>query len=392
MRFRYSSLIVAAMLVAGASPAAWAQMGPGGPPAVGVVKAALTPIYQTSEYVGRVQAVSKITLRARVTGLLEERDFKEGEEVKKGQKLFVIEQPPYQAAVLQAQGQVLQAESSLRNARQNLTRSQTLLNTPAGQRSTVESDQASAGQGQGAVLIAEAELQTAQINLGYTTIVSPIDGRIGVSTDPGNVVAFTDAALATVVSEDPEYVLFPVSEVEASTLKSQYAGKGGLAALTVKLRLPDGTMYDKTGTIDFSDISVNSSTDTIDLRATVPNPPRADTASLGGDRTLVDGGFVTVILQSKSPEQQVTVPRGAVLADQQGYYVFVLGAGNKAERRNITMGDSTALLAVVASGLKAGETVVVDGVQRVHPGAPVKPLPYTPPPAADAASAPATGQ
>jgi membrane fusion protein (multidrug efflux system) len=235
-------------------------------------------------------------------------------------------------------------------------------------------------------------LQTAQINLGYTTIVSPIDGRIGVSTDPGNVVAFTDAALATVVSEDPEYVLFPVSEVEASTLKSQYAGKGGLAALTVKLRLPDGTMYDKTGTIDFSDISVNSSTDTIDLRATVPNPPRADTASLGGDRTLVDGGFVTVILQSKSPEQQVTVPRGAVLADQQGYYVFVLGAGNKAERRNITMGDSTALLAVVASGLKAGETVVVDGVQRVHPGAPVKPLPYTPPPAADAASAPATGQ
>jgi membrane fusion protein (multidrug efflux system) len=391
MRFRYSSVLFGGLLVA-AAPVAQAQMGPGGPPAVGVVRAALTPIYQTSEYVGRVQAVSKITLRARVTGLLEERDFNEGEEVKKGQKLFVIEQPPYQAAVLQAQGQVLQAESSLRNARQNLTRSQTLLNTPAGQRSTVESDQASAGQGQGAVLIAEADLQTAQINLGYTTIVSPIDGRIGVSTDPGNVVAFTDAALATVVSEDPEYVLFPVSEVEASTLKSQYAGKGGLAALTVKLRLPDGTMYDKTGTIDFSDISVNSSTDTIDLRATVPNPPRADTASLGGDRTLVDGGFVTVILQSKSPEQQVTVPRGAVLADQQGYYVFVLGAGNKAERRNITMGDSTALLAVVASGLKAGETVVVDGVQRVHPGAPVKPLPYTPPPAADAASAPATGQ
>jgi membrane fusion protein (multidrug efflux system) len=391
MRSRYSSLIVAAMLAAGAFPAR-AQMGPGGPPTVGVIKAALTPIYQTSEYIGRVQAVSKITVRARVTGLLEERDFHEGDEVKQGQKLFVIEQPPYQAAVLQAQGQVVQAEAGLRNAKQNLTRSSTLLNTPAGQRSTVDSDLASAGQGQGALLIAEAELQTAQINLGYTTILSPIAGRIGISTDPGNVVAFTDAALATVVSEDPEYVLFPVSEVEASTLKTQYAGKGGLAAMTVKLRLPNGTMYDKTGTIDFSDISINSSTDTLDLRATIPNPPRADTGALGGDRTLVDGGFITVILQSKSPEQQVTVPRAAVLADQQGYYVFVVGADNKAERRNITLGDSTALLAVVASGLKDGETVVADGVQRVRPGAAVKPVAFTPPSYGDASTSDASGQ
>ena len=391
MRSRYSSLIVAAMLAAGA-PAARAQMGPGGPPTVGVVHAALTPIYQSSEYIGRVQAVSKITLRARVTGLLEERDFHEGDEVKQGQKLFVIEQPPYQAAVLQAQGQVVQAEASLRNAKQNLTRSSTLLNTPAGQRSTVDSDLASAGQGQGALLIAEAELQTAQINLGYTTILSPIAGRIGISTDPGNVVAFTDAALATVVSEDPEYVLFPVSEVEASTLKTQYAGKGGLAAMTVKLRLPNGTMYDKTGTIDFSDISINSSTDTLDLRATIPNPPRADTGALGGDRTLVDGGFITVILQSKNPEQQVTIPRAAVLADQQGYYVFVVGADNKAERRNITLGDSTALLAVVASGIKEGETVVADGVQRVRPGAAVKPVAFTPPNYGDASTSDSSSQ
>jgi membrane fusion protein (multidrug efflux system) len=380
------------MLVAGASPAARAQMGPGGPPAVGVVKAALTPIYQSSEYIGRVQAISKITIRARVTGLLEERDFQEGAEVKKGQKLFVIEQPPYQAAVLQAQGQVVQAEATLRNARLNLSRSQTLLNTPAGQRSTVDSDTASAGQGQGAVLVAEAQLQTAQINLGYTTILSPIDGRIGIATDPGNVVAFTDAALATVVSEDPEYVLFPISEVEAATLKSQNSGHGGLAAMTVKLRLPDGKTYDKAGTIDFSDISINSSTDTLDLRAVVPNPPRADIKSLGGDRTLVDGGFVTVILQSKNAEQQVTIPRAAVLSDQQGYYVFVLGAGNAAQRRNITLGDSTALLAVVATGLKAGETVVADGVQRVKPGAPVKPVPYTPPNYGDANATDGSGQ
>jgi membrane fusion protein, multidrug efflux system len=390
MRSRYSSLVVAAMLLCGTGDA-WAQMGPGGPPAVGVVKAALTPIYPSSEYTGRVQAISKITVRARVTGLLEERDFKEGDEVKKGQKLFVIEQPPYEAAVLQAQGQVVQAEAALRNAKQNLNRSQTLLNTPAGQRSTVDNDVASAGQSQGSLLVAEAQLQTAQINLGYTTILSPIDGRIGIATDPGNVVAFTDAALATVVSEDPEYVLFPVSEVDASRLKSQYAGQGGLAAMTVKLRLPDGEMYDKTGTIDFSDISVSASTDTLDLRAVVPNPRRADTKALGGDRTLVDGGFVTVILQSKNPEQQVTVPRAAVLADQQGYYVFTVGAGNKAERRNVTLGDSTALLAVIASGVTPGELVIADGVQRVRPGAPVKTAPYTPPSFGEASSTNSAG-
>jgi membrane fusion protein (multidrug efflux system) len=382
MRSLSSSLVVAAMFMAAAAPCARAQMGPGGPPAVGVVKSALTPIYQTSEYIGRVQAVSKITIRARVTGLLEERDFHEGDEVKQGQRLFVIEQPPYQAAVLQAQGQLIQAEATLRNAK---------LNTPAGQRSTVDNDTASAGEGQGSVLVAEAQLQTAQINLGYTTILSPITGRIGIATDPGNVVAFTDAALATVVSEDPEYVLFPISEVEASILKSQYAGQGGLAAMTVKLRLPNGQMYDKTGTIDFSDISINSSTDTLDLRAVVPNPPRADTGALGGDRTLVDGGFVTAILQSKSPEQQVTVPRAAVLADQQGYYVFTLGPGNAAQRQNITLGNSTALLAVVASGLKAGETVIADGLQRVRPGAPVKPVPFTPPSYGDANASSGSG-
>jgi len=379
MRLRYSATVFAGLLV-GASTAAQAQMGPGGPPAVGVTKAAMTPIYLTSQYIGRVQAISKVTIRARVTGTLEERDFKEGDEVKKGQQLFVIEQAPYQAAVLQAQGQLIQAEAALKNAKQNLSRSQTLLNTPAGQRSTVDTDVANAGQSQGQLLVAEAALKTAQINLGYTTITSPIDGRIGVATDPGNTVAFTDAALATVVSQNPEYVTFPVSEVEVMKLQQQYAGKGGLGALTVKIKLPNGQMYDQTGKIDFSDISVSASTDTIQLRATVPNPSRGAPSDSGGNRTLVDGGFVTVILQSANPVQSVTVPQAAVLADQQGYYVYVLGPKNVAERRNIQLGQSpNPLLAVVASGLKAGDQVVADGVQRVHPGAPVKPVPYTPP-------------
>ncbi|MCB8879640.1 efflux RND transporter periplasmic adaptor subunit [Acidisoma cellulosilytica] len=377
MRLPYSAIVFAS-LVAGGATAAEAQMGPGGPPAVGVTKAAETPIYQSSEYVGRIQAVSKVTVRARVTGLLEERDFKEGDEVKQGQQLFIIEQPPYQAAVLQAQGAVIQAEASLKNAKQNLNRSSTLLNTPAGQRSTVDTDTASQGQSQGQLLVAEAQLQTAQINLGYTTIRSPIDGRIGISTDPGNVVAFTDSPLVTVVSEDPEYVLFPVSEVDAMKLIAQ--GKGGLDQMSVKLRLPNGQTYDQTGKIDFSDISVSSSTDTIDLRASIPNPARGAATDAGGNRTLVDGGFVTVILQSKNPVQSITIPRAAVLADQQGFYVFVIGDKNVAARRNITMGQSPdPLLAVIASGLKVGDQVVADGVQRVHPGAPVKPVPYQAP-------------
>ncbi len=379
MRLRYSAMVFASLVVGGAS-AAEAQMGPPGPPAVGVTKAANTPIYQSSEYIGRVQAISKVTVRARVTGVLEERDFKEGDEVKQGQLLFLIEQPPYQAAVLQAQGAVVQAEAALKNAKQNLNRSTTLLNTPAGQRSTVDTDVASAGQSQGQLLVAEAQLQTAQINLGYTTVRSPINGRIGIATDPGNVVSFTDQPLATVVSEDPEYVLFPMSEVEALRLRQQYAGNAGLGQLSVKLRLPNGQMYDQTGHIDFSDISVNSSTDTIDLRAIIPNPPRGPANQAGGNRTLVDGSFVTVILQSGTPVSSITIPRAAVLADQQGFYVYVVGAKNVAVRRNITLGQSpNPLQAVVASGLSAGDEVIADGVQRVHPGAPVKPVPYQAP-------------
>ncbi|GAB0115573.1 efflux RND transporter periplasmic adaptor subunit [Acidisoma sp. C75] len=372
--------IVLASLALGTAGEARAQMGPGGPPPVGVTKASVTPIYPTSQYIGRVQAMKKVTIRARVTGTLEERDFKEGDEVKKGQQLFVIEQAPYQAAVLQAQGQLLQAEAALKNAKQNLTRSQTLLNTPAGQRSTFDTDVATAGQSQGQLLVAEAALKTAQINLGYTTVTAPIDGRIGIATDPGNTVSFADAALATIVSQDPEYVTFPVSEVEVMKLEQQYAGKGGLGALNVRIKLPNGQMYDQTGHINFSDISVNASTDTIALRATIPNPLHGAPNDAGGSRTLVDGSFVTVLLEAAQPDQAITVPRSAVLADQQGYYVFVIGPKDVAERRNVTLGSSPdPTLAVIASGLKAGDEVVADGVQRVHPGAAVKPVPYTPP-------------
>jgi len=379
MRLRYpaAALLLAGSLAANGTPAR-AQMG-GGPPSVGVVKAELKPIYQSSQYVGRIQAINRVTLQARVIGFLEQRNFKEGSDVKKDQVLFVIEQPPYKAAVLQAQGAVAQAQAQLRNATISLGRSRTLLNTPAGQQSTVDTDVATAGSNQGQLMTAQAQLLQAEINLGYTTIASPIDGRIGLSTDPGNVVSPTSGSLATIVSQDPEYVLFPVSELALNQLQDEYSGKGGLRALTVKLQLPDGKMYDKTAKIDFSGISVSSSTDTVTLRAVVPNPNRGAPDGTEGNRTLVDGGFVTVYLQSASPEQQITVPRSAILADQQGDYVFVVGADSKAQRRNVTLAESANVLAVVTSGLKPGETVVADGVQRVKPGAAVKPVPYTPP-------------
>jgi membrane fusion protein (multidrug efflux system) len=329
MRLRYPAI---ALLLGGpillGSAVAQAQMGPGGPPAVGVSKAALTPIFRSSQYVGRVTAINRVALQARVTGYLQERNFKEGSDVKKGQVLFIIEQPPYQAAVLQAQGAVAQAQAQLRNSRISLGRSRSLLNTPAGQQSNVDSDTANAGTFQGQLMTAQAQLQQAEINLGYTTVAAPIDGRIGLGADPGNVVSASTGALATIVSQDPEYVTFPVSELAASQLVDEYAGKGGLQSLVVKLQLPDGKMYDQTGKIDFSDISVSSST---------------------------------------------------ILADQQGDYVFVVGADNKVSRRNVTTGDTQGALTAVMSGLKEGETVVADGVQRVKPGAAVKPIPYTPP-------------
>ncbi len=396
MRFRLplATLVLAASV---ASEPAMAQGGPGGPPAVGVVRAAQRPVVETSTFVGRVQAVDKVDIVARVTAFIAERDFNEGGEVDKGALLYRLERAPFEADLLAKQAAVQQNAALLRNANINLGRAQSLLNTPAGQRSTVDDREATQASQAALLLAAQAQLKASQINLDYTEIRAPVAGKIARSTvSVGNVVGPNSGALTTVVSQDPMYVIFPVSLRAALDLRQRYADKGGFSGQLVRITLPDGSKYNQVGKLDYVDPSVAASTDTVNLRAVIPNPRRTDSQpDEPGNRALVDGSFVTVSLEGVQPIQALSVPRAAVLSDQQGNFVYVVDDEKKAQIRRITLGQSTPDTAIVLQGLTEGDIVITEGLQRVRPGAVVNAAPASPgpvvPPQAPAPAAPAKG-
>jgi membrane fusion protein, multidrug efflux system len=187
-------------------------------------------------------------------------------------------------------------------------------------------------------------------------------------------VSPSSGVLTTIVSQDPMYVTFPVSVREAVMLRDRYAPRGGFNAVVIRLRLPDGRLYDQVGKLNFLNNTIDQNTDTIMLRGEVPNPPLfSQQVAGGGLRELTDNEFVTVLLEGVEPVEVLAIPRSAVLTDQQGDYVFVLGADNKAEQRRIKLGQSTSTIASVTSGLSDGEKVIVEGLQRVRPGQAVAP-------------------
>jgi membrane fusion protein (multidrug efflux system) len=372
-------------LIAASQPA-FAQMGPGGPPAVGVVRAEMRPMTESSEFVGRVQAINRVALVPRITAFLEQRLFTEGAEVKKGDLLYRLEQGPSKADLQAKQAAVAQANAQLQNATITLNRAQSLLNTPAGQRSVYDDALANQRSQAAQLLAAQAQLANSQINLSYTEIRAPIDGEISRTlVTEGNAVNPSSGTLATIVSQDPMYVLFPVSVRSELELSSHYASKGGFGAVVVKLKLPDGKPYAHAGRLDYVDPTVATNTDTVTLRAVIPNPtmPGA-TPGQPGSRELVDGEFVTVEVQGIEPVQVLAIPRSAVVSDQLGDYVWIVDAEKKAQRQPVTLGQSTATLASVIGGLKPGQMVIVDGIQRVRPGQPVNPAPAPPGPTAEA--------
>ena len=376
--------MAAAALIAAGS-AALAQAPPAGPPAVGVIKVTKHPVTETEQFIGRIQSTARVDIVARVTAYLDSYDFQEGAEVKKGQLLYKLEQPPFQAAVQADQGAVEQFQAQLANANVTLQRATTLLNSPAGQQSTVDSAKANQGNLQGQLLTAQAQLKTAQINFGYTTIESPIDGKVGrTNVTAGNVVSPSSGTLTTVVGQDPMYVVFPVSVRSTIELRDRYVPLGGFDAVKIRIVLPNGKTYAQTGKLNFVDNTVSSNTDTITLRGTISNPPIPQKGVQGVVRELTDGEFVTVLLEGAQPVDLLAIPQAAVLTDQSGSYVYVVGDDNKVERRNVQLGQTEPPEVSVLSGLKEGETIVVDGIQRVRVGQPVSPGP-PPPSATDAA-------
>ena len=212
----------------------------------------------------------------------------------------------------------------------------------------------------------EANLATAKINLGYTDIVSPITGKIGkTNITKGNVVDPNSGVLTVIVSQDPMYVSFPVSQRDYLAARER---KANVERIRARIRFSDGTTYGEIGEINFVDVSVNRSTDTILVRATFPNPKGA----------LIDGQLVQVILDSGTPEEKVLVPQAALIADQAGTYIFVVENG-KAVVKRIKIGAEVGTDVVVEQGLDGGEQVIVQGLQGIRPGATVQaaPLPQT---------------
>jgi membrane fusion protein (multidrug efflux system) len=362
MRTAICSVLIVCGLVA---PAVAQQTPPAAVP-VGVVKAERRPIEKTLDFVGRIEAVNRVEIRARVQGFLEAVLFKEGDPIQEGSPLYRIEKGLFQAAVEQAEGALTRSKASKVLTEAQLQRAEDLLAKSAG--TQVARDQAFAAdeQAKGQILSDEADLQTAKINLGYTEIAAPISGRIGrTNITKGNVVGPDNGTLTVIVSQDPMYVTFPVSQREL--LRAQQVGyQINFNEIKAKLRFADGSTYDQTGQLNFVDVTVDRATDTVLVRATFPNPANK----------LIDGQLVRVTLESGSPQEMLVVPQSALIADQEGVYVFVVEDG-KAVVKRIKPGGESGTDTVVQEGLAGSEQVIVEGLQGVRPGAPVKASPVT---------------
>jgi len=335
---------------------------------VGTVYAERKAISQTLDFVGRVEAIDRVVILARVKGYLEAVLFNEGDYVKKGDPLYRIEKGQYLAAVEQAQGALDRSKAAKILAEIELQRGEKLLAQNSIPAQEVDRSRAADVRAQGQILSDQASLDDANINLGYTEIMSPIVGKISkTNITIGNVVGPDSGALTLIVSQDPMYVTFPVSQRDL--LQAHLNGRvDDIKNIKVRIRFADGTPYDKVGSINFIDVSVNRATDTVLTRATMPNP----------SGVLIDGQLVTVVLEAGQPEEKVVVPQAALIADQEGIYILVVEDGKAAAKR-IKPGGKSGTNVVVNEGLKGGEQVIVEGIQSVRPGQPVQasPLPKT---------------
>jgi membrane fusion protein (multidrug efflux system) len=335
-------------------------------PTVSVITAEKRPVTESVRFVGRIQAIERVDVRARVTGFLEEVLFQDGDRVKTGAPLYRIEKGPFEAAVEQAKATLLRAQAQLDNATIQRHRAEDLLRSSAGSVATRDDRVAAEKAAQGDVAAAEATLKTAEINLAYTDINSPIDGRIGrTALTRGNVVGPDSGVLTTIVSSDPMYVTFPVSQREFVRIFPP--GRDGQAAIKnskVVVQMSNGPVYPHTGKIDFVDVKVDQATDTISVRATLPNP----------DGRLADGQLVQVSVEGDKPEERIVVPQAALIADQQGIYVFIVENG-KAVMRRVKVGQTVGGSIVITEGLSGGELVVTSGMQGLSPGLAVMAVP-----------------
>jgi membrane fusion protein (multidrug efflux system) len=356
-RLRLALVVVA---IGGAAAAAVAEPAP---PAVLVAAAQFRDVSETAEFVGRVKAVDKVDLRARVAGYLGPRLFKEGELVATDRTVFTLDPAPFEATLAQRKAEVAAANAALDLADLQARRGRELIKTKTIPQSELDLREATLLKAKAALAQAQAAQQAAEVDLSYTQIKSPITGRIGQAAySPGNLVGPDSGVLATVVKEDPIHVVFNVSQRQLLAARREVP-TDQLAAFVTRLRLADGSTYTESGKLDFLGVQADPNTDSIPLRAVFPNP----------QGMLADGMSVRVVLEAGKPVQALVIPQSAIAQDQAGTYVFVVDAENKAIMRPVKVEMQRDGTAVVKNGLAAGDRVIVQGQARVRPGMTVTP-------------------
>ena len=353
---------IVAIALAGA---AGAQSPADPPPAVVVEQIELQPVSDTAAFNARVEAIESVDLRARVGGFLQSVGFEAGQFVEPGTLLFEIEPDQYEAGLASARAQLSGASARRTAAERNLARIEELVQRDVGAQATLDQSRSEFESAAADVLAAEAAVTGAELNLSYTRIEAPIAGVIGRATlSVGNLVGPDAGILARIVQLDPVRVVFSIPEGLLVNLR-QEANGGDITAidLRLRLRLPNGTEYEQDGTPEYIASEVDPQTGTIAVRIVFPNP----------DRLLVPGQFVTLYAGDSDPPQMPIVPQTAVLQDRDGRYVYLLGDDNSVAQRRITTGVRVGSGWAVTEGLEGGETVVVQGIQRLAEGMSVQP-------------------
>jgi len=351
--------------------------GPQGPPPapeVGVLTLAPQKLELSTELTGRTAALRIAEVRPQVDGIIQRRLFTEGAEVKSGQALYQIDAGPYRATFSRAEAELVSSKAQLDAALMQAERSATLVKSGLVSKQDNDNSQAGARSAQAAVSAAQAMLDSTRIDLAYTQVRSPIDGRIGRSlvTEGALVKKGQDAALATVAQLDPIYVDVTQSSTDLLRLQRDFAEgrlqRSGAEQASVELILEDGSRYAHAGTLKFSEVTVDPGTGSVLLRAQFPNP----------ERLLLPGMFVRARLVQASSAAALLVPQAAVSRNARGEaVVLVVGEGDKASERVIQVDRSAGSQWLVTSGLSAGDRVIVEGLQKVRPGAVVRPVPVS---------------
>ena len=362
------ALAVAACTPSNGSEKKGAPPGMGMPPpevVVTTVKPRSLPL--TFEYVGQTAGSREVEVRARVAGIILKRNFVEGAPVKEGESLYTIDPAPFEAAAARAAADVVAAQARYAQAKRNAARMKPLYADKAV--SQKENDDAiSAEQITAAdVASAKARLVEARLNVSYTKVEAPVSGMASRSMrSEGSLVEGPQTLLTTVVQVDPIWVNFGIPDNEqASLAREVQAGRVELpkeGAFEVSLKLNDGSMYDQSGKLNFSDVRVSATTGTREVRAELPNP----------DARLRPGEFVRVILKGATRPNALTVPQRAVLEGPQGKFVYIVDEKGTAQPRPIEVGDWAGEDWIINKGVQAGDKVIVEGLMRLGPGAPVR--------------------